>query len=55
MFFLRGIFLRDMVLHTTVAHSNNLIFFHGTNNINNLFLYYMLNVFDNNLGAPGYV
>ena len=54
-FFLRGIFLRDMVLHTTTTtHSNDLIFFHSTNNINNLFLYYMLNVFDSNLGVPGY-
>ena len=54
MFFLRGIFLRDMVLHSTVGQSKELIFFHGTNNNNHLFLYYMLNVIDSNFGVPGY-
>ena len=53
-FFLRGVFLRDMVLHSTVGQSQELIFFHGTNNNNHLFLYYMLNVFDSNFGVPGY-
>lgn len=53
-FFLRGVFLRDMVLHTTMGQSKELIFFHGTNNNNHLFLYYMLNVFDSNFGVPGY-
>ena len=52
--FLRGVFLRDMVLNTTLGTSKKLIFFQGTNNNNHLFLYYMLNVFDSNFGVPGY-
>ena len=53
-FFLRGVFLRDMVLNTTLGTSKKLIFFQGTNNNNHLFLYYMLNVFDSNFRVPGY-